>query len=574
MILKSWNTFAYFLKAYPLRGAAMVVALAVAGLLEGIGIAALLPLITILTNSGELGDSKIGTLVSGLFSGLGLTPDIPIILVFIVGIMFLKAVVTMAAITQVAYSSAHVTADLRKTYLQTLLRASWLHYLTIRSGASANALGLESQRAALAFKQGCVALAFVIQILVYAVLAVFVSWKITIAALGAGALLVVILGFLTREARKAGKEQTDVFNRVLSLITEALQAAKPLKSMSKGTSLASMMEDDIRALQSAQRRMDLTDQSIWVLSEPLMLVFIAVGLYAALAFSALPIAELLFLAVLSLRLIMRVASAQRAYQSMAANESALQALKEKIDAADLAREDFSGVRKPGLTESVDVQNVTYAYGDKQVLKGVTMTFPVNRFHLIYGVSGAGKTTLVDLVTGLLQPQAGRVLVDGVPLPELDLVAWRGLIGYVPQDVYLFHDTVFANISLGDPAISREAAESALRNAEAWEFVEAMEQGLDTVVGERGAKLSGGQRQRLALARAIVHNPMLLILDEATSALDTETEKAVLKTIKLLSRQMTILAISHNPALAGSADHVYYLLDGRVENREKFENEFR
>jgi ATP-binding cassette subfamily C protein len=181
-----------------------------------------------------------------------------------------------------------------------------------------------------------------------------------------------------------------------------------------------------------------------------------------------------------------------------------------------------------------------------------------------GPSGSGKTTIIDLTIGLLQPEAGQVLLDGVPLPLINIMQWRSMIGYVPQETVLLHDTILHNITLGDPALDTASAEEALRAAGAWEFVARLPEGLDTVVGERGGKLSGGQRQRIVIARALINKPRLLILDEATSALDPESEEAVRQTMEALKGQLTILAISHNRALVQAADHVYQLGNGSAQ----------
>jgi ATP-binding cassette subfamily C protein len=146
---------------------------------------------------------------------------------------------------------------------------------------------------------------------------------------------------------------------------------------------------------------------------------------------------------------------------------------------------------------------------------------------------------------------------------LDIKAWRNMIGYVPQDTLLLHDSILHNVTLGDPKVSEQEAVLALKAAGAWEFVAPMPDRMDTVVGERGGKLSGGQRQRVVIARALVNRPRLLILDEATSALDPESEEAVRQTMERLKGQLTILAISHNRAMVQAADQVYQLVDGRA-----------
>jgi ATP-binding cassette subfamily C protein len=160
-----------------------------------------------------------------------------------------------------------------------------------------------------------------------------------------------------------------------------------------------------------------------------------------------------------------------------------------------------------------------------------------------------------------------VLIDGVPLSEIDIADWRHKIGYAPQDTVLLHDTILNNVTLGDPELDEADARRALEQADAWEFVESMPEGLQTSVGERGARVSAGQRQRIMLARALAHRPRLLILDEATSALDPDSEAAICETLRGLRGQLTIVAVSHQPALAEFADAVYRLSEGQLEGTE-------
>ena len=180
-----------------------------------------------------------------------------------------------------------------------------------------------------------------------------------------------------------------------------------------------------------------------------------------------------------------------------------------------------------------------------------------------GPSGAGKTTIVDLIVGLIRPNSGEVWMDDVPLADVDFHAWRGKIGYVPQETILFHDTILANVTLNQPGFKASDAEAALRVAGAWNFIAAMPEGLYTPAGERGGKLSGGQRQRIAIARALIREPELLILDEPTTALDPSTEAEICETLRKLSGSVTIFAISHQPALMEVADIVYRVEDGTV-----------
>jgi ATP-binding cassette subfamily C protein len=231
--------------------------------------------------------------------------------------------------------------------------------------------------------------------------------------------------------------------------------------------------------------------------------------------------------------------------------------------AQAAVEVLPGGRTPALEREIRLAGVGFAYEQEWVLREADLVIPAGALTVITGPSGAGKTTVADLIIGLLQPGTGDVLVDGVALHELDARRWRETIGYVPQETLLLHDTVAVNVTMGDPAASRDDVRAALQAAGAWEFVSALPAGLDTVVGERGLRLSGGQRQRLALARALVRRPVLLILDEATTALDPATERAICDTLRRLRGPMTLIAICHHGHLVEVADRVYRVANGRA-----------
>jgi ATP-binding cassette subfamily C protein len=214
-----------------------------------------------------------------------------------------------------------------------------------------------------------------------------------------------------------------------------------------------------------------------------------------------------------------------------------------------------------LETAIRLDRISFAYGKKAVLQNVSLTFRAGMITAIVGPSGSGKTTVVDLVIGLLQPNEGHIWLDDLPLAQIDLQQWRHWIGYVPQESWLLHDTVYNNVTFGDPELGEKDTTEALQAAGAWEFVKAMPEGLKSTVGESGSKISGGQRQRIAIARALVHKPKLLILDEATTALDPENEMAICKTLGELRGKLTILAISHQPAVLNVADRAYRLENG-------------
>jgi ATP-binding cassette subfamily C protein len=193
--------------------------------------------------------------------------------------------------------------------------------------------------------------------------------------------------------------------------------------------------------------------------------------------------------------------------------------------------------------------------------------PPHAVTTVLGASGAGKTTIADVLIGLNRPDQGRVLVGDIDLEEIDTVAWRRQLGYIPQETVLFNDTIGNNVTLSDEAISQDSVIAALKAADAWDFVSALPGGIDYVIGVRGSRLSGGQRQRLSIARALCNNPQFLILDEATSALDRETAVEIANGIRKLIGEKTILAITHQPIWVDAADRVYEMRAGVVKSAE-------
>jgi ATP-binding cassette, subfamily B, bacterial len=214
--------------------------------------------------------------------------------------------------------------------------------------------------------------------------------------------------------------------------------------------------------------------------------------------------------------------------------------------------------------AVRFEDVRFSYASgPEVLRGLDMDIPAGETHAVVGLTGAGKSTIVKLLLRLYEPTAGRVTVDGVDVRDLTFGDLRGAIGLVSQDVYLFDGSVRENIAYGDPDAPAERVEEAARLAEAHDFITALADGYDTVVGERGQKLSGGQRQRLSIARAIVRNPAILVLDEATSAVDNETEAAIQRSLESVSRDRTTLVIAHRLSTVRNADRIHVLERGEV-----------
>jgi ABC-type multidrug transport system fused ATPase/permease subunit len=257
--------------------------------------------------------------------------------------------------------------------------------------------------------------------------------------------------------------------------------------------------------------------------------------------------------------------------SLQANQSLLLSLVPAVRRVDEYTETATAFREGSGTgllrkfsDSVELRDVTYSYDPEHpVLLHVSLNVPHGRSTAIVGASGAGKTTIIDLIMGLLLPESGDVLVDGTSLRDVRLEDWRRQIGYVPQDASFFHATVAANIAWGFEGASLDDIVEASRLANADEFIRAFPDGYDTIIGDRGMRMSGGQRQRLGLARAIVRRPSILVLDEATSALDAESEEKVQSAVERLSSTLTVLTVTHRLATVRGCDLIHVFENGTL-----------
>ena len=560
-----------FFKTYPLQSAITVVALIFAGILEGFGLSALVPLFTIVIGGQESmpatgathSASSLEQIVREIFGAVGLTPTIGVLLIVFVACMVLKAVLVLAANKRIGYTVARVATDLRLDLIRALFRTRWEYFIRQPVGRFTNAVATEASRASKAYLSVISIIAALVNAMVYAVIVLMVSWQATLAAIGAGLVILYLFRFLITKARQAGNRQTKLLQSLVAHMTDSLVMIKPLKTMARENLADAVLRKKAKNLKKALKKQVFASQSLAAFQEPVSMAFLALGLYIALVYWKFPVANVFMVMFLLSKLLKKLQKVQKMYQSMVKVESAFWSLKDKTQAAQRAQESLTGTYEPALTRSIRLENVSFAYDESLILENVSLRFPAGSFTAIVGPSGGGKTTVVDLVTGLLRPGQGQICIDDTPLEKIDLKKWRRMIGYVPQETLLLHDSILMNVTLGDKDLTAEDIEEALRDAGAWEFVSNLPQGMHSVVGERGQKLSGGQRQRIAIARALVHKPKLLILDEATTALDPESEAAICETMQKLGGGITILAISHQPALLKVANQAYRLQNKAV-----------
>lgn len=561
----SLGLITYFMKSYPRRSILMVGCLLFAGLLEGVSIATLIPLLSVLS-AAESGNSRLVAVLTGFLRICSLEPTLGVLLAVIVLSMTLKAACTWLAMRQVGYTVSHVAAALRMSLISALLKARWSYFTSQPAGRFAHAITIEAFRASSAYYEASIAIACLLQIAVYILAAILIAWRVAILAIVFGVGMMFALKGLIKVTRRASFKINELGKSLVVRLTDALQGIKPIKAMARENEFLPLLEAETQGINKTQQSVVIANETLKALQELLMISVLAIGVYVATTFGNTPLPSLMLLAFLFYRLAGRSNLLQQSYQKIVTYEAGFWSLRNGIMLAESEREETSGVASPPpLIDGITFDSVHFGHDkNKPILKGVSFVIPAGTFVAIEGPSGAGKTTVADMIIGLMKPDSGVVCVDGVPLKNINVHEWRQMIGYVPQEMFLFHETVLRNITLGEKTISRAAVEKALRAAGAWDFVSQLPNGMDSTLGERGSKVSGGERQRIAIARALVRNPRLLILDEVTTALDPKTEAGICRTLKDLRNEVTIVAVSHQRAVTEAADLVYRLKDGTIE----------
>jgi ATP-binding cassette, subfamily C, bacterial len=554
-----------FIRRYPFQSVFLAVALLLAGIADGIGLSSLLPALQLAmtTDAPEASQNEFAQRVHDVLANAGITPTLGLLLAVILGAIVIKNSLIFIAEQRIGYIAADVATELRMNLLAAVIASRWSFFTRQSTGALANAMATEAWRAAQAYVFAVRVLAALIEATVYTAVAVLVSWHATVLCFAAGAMVLSASHIFVRIAHRAGGKQTHWYRSLLGTLSDVLQSVKTFKAMGRDKVAEDVLTLETGKLRSALRRQVLGEAGLEGAQESLLALVIVGGIFVALVSFHVELATVTFMAVVLGQTLKRIGKVQKQYQKVMTCESAYWALDATIKEAQAQAETGDGTQRVALDKNIEFDSVSFSYGEHRILDKVSFSIPAGVITCLVGDSGSGKTTIADLVIGLITPESGTIRVDGHDLASLHVHSWRHSIGYVPQENLLLHDSILHNVALGDPSLKREDAERALKIAGAWDFVSRLPDGVDSVVGERGTLLSGGQRQRVMIARALAHHPKLLILDEATSALDSATEAGICATLRSLRGQLTILAVSHQSAMADIADEVYRVELGKL-----------
>ncbi len=526
----------------------------------------LVPLLDVLGGQAEDRNPIVQHLVAAL-RAVGLPLSLGSLLSVFVALIVLRSLVQHARERLRASLQHRVVDTLRQRCFAGLLGVEWRWIAMGRQADHANLLLTDVSRVGVGLYFGLSLLASLATSLAYVGTAMALSWQMTLLAMLSGGLVFGALAGHRRAALRLGQNLGSANRALQGTIQESLAGIKLTKILGTEARHLEHFRQTTQQLRDEQLRFQAStslSRAGFQIGGGLLL---AAYLYAGLTLALTPLPELLVLVMVFARLIPLFLSAHQDYHHWLHAMPALGEAERLLDACRQAAEPDAGADAPPIPvlESIDLEGVTLRYEgrDQAALDGISLRFPAHTTTAIMGPSGAGKSTLADVLMGLLTPDSGAVKVDGTEIDPARRMAWRRSVAYVPQDVFLFHDSIRANLLWGDARATETEMAEALRRAAA-DFVFELPLGLDTMVGDGGLRLSGGERQRIALARALLRRPSLLILDEATSALDTGNEARIRRAIEQLHGSLTAVIIGHRLPTLEHADQVIVLDAGTVK----------
>lgn len=551
------------------RGKAVVslLLLIVLGLAQGIGLLMIIPLLHLIGFGAAADSGGVTAFIARSLAWLGLTLTLPAILCVYVALVASCAVASRFRDVLNMEIVQGFTYFLRNDLYEDLTRVDWLSFTRTRAADITHVLSSGMEMVGAGTQQLFLLVSTLVIAGVNLAVAFSLSPAMTAMALGIGVLLLLLLRSFNRQALHSGEELHQARQEMFAVVTDHLSGMKVAKSYGLEKLYAQHFRWATGRLVDQFIRFARLSAATRMLNDIGGAIALSILFLGAVEVIHLPAAYVLVLAFLFARLLPQLSQSQQCYQrirNMLPSYGAVLAMQARLAQGQEPR--HIPVGQPiSLKQAIEFRGVSFRYDQagQDALQQVDILVPARQMTAITGPSGAGKSTLADLLLGLLTPYRGEVLVDGVPLDGPRLHDWRGVVGYVPQETFLFHDTIRANLQLAQEDAGEAELWRVLQLAAAAEFVSRLPQGLDTVVGDRGVRLSGGERQRLALARALLRRPALLLLDEATSSLDLENEARIQQAVQRLQHDLTVVVIAHRLPTIRMADRIVVLEQGRV-----------
>ena len=549
------------------RAVLFVVLILLTGLLDGTAMALLFPLFAHV-GIGDVPLNPITRLIDDAFDFVGLEQTLGTVVLVVIGAFVVQYGVFTLQSWMAAQMQTEYMTSWRVRLFKAFEEARWSYFVANRSGDLINSIVSESVRVAYSFMLVNQVLAAIVVNIVYLTIAFIAAWQVTTMLLVTAGIVLFVTWGIVRHGEKIGKDITSHMNDLIGFTNEIFAGMKLVKASGAERAMGAQLSRIAKELARDYFWMNFHPPLLRTIFETIAVSALVGILVIGTSVINIEVGAIVVVVAMFIRLYPRVSTLQTNSQALFVQLPAIAGVQRQLDEARRCREVLddrplpNGIGK-NQPPAIEVANLCVRYDRKPVLKSVDMSIQAGVSVGIIGVSGAGKSTLIDTLLRLVEPSSGSVTVDGCPVTDLPVVAWRRAIGYVPQETFLFNTSVRENIRFGNERVSEESIVAAAKAAHAHGFISELANGYETELGDRGVRLSGGQRQRIGLARALVGNPMLLILDEATSALDSVAEGEVMKAITKLHGTMTVIMVAHRLSTVRAADCIFVLREGKI-----------
>lgn len=533
-----------------------------AALAEGLALAALIPLLDVMSGraSGEL---------ERLWRAIDWQPQ-PMALLLLCLALFV-GLAGLAAFTRSLSEilgldvKTRVETAIRERMTDALLAMEWTAFVKLRQGDVSKAMVLEGMQVGTGAMYVVSALGAGLAATCYLLISFAVAPDLTVIALAFGVLGGAVYMLASRSVRQYADRLSHLAGDIGDRSAELFGNLKYFRATGQEQELRHRAADLFDTYGRTYLKSQAFAPALRGGIEVLAALFIAGFLFFHLGIRGGSVAEILIFLAVFYRMVPRLLNAQSYLFQARTHLTWLDTYDARLSAARQASQSATGLATPRFERVIRFKDVSLSFPgqERPTLKSINLDIPRGQCIALVGPSGGGKTTLTDLLTGLIRPTEGSIEIDGQELNELEQTAWRSRIGLVMQEPLMLHASIATNVAMRSQGVDRRRVEEALKAADAWEFVSQLPDGIDTITAERGARLSGGQRQRIAIARALYREPAILILDEATSALDSLAEERIQAVVDRMRHRMTTIVVAHRLKTVRSADCIAVLANGEI-----------
>lgn len=534
------------------------------GILEGFGVTAVIPIFSFIDKGKADSTDMVSQLIEKFFGFFNLPFTIKFLLIFIVVIFLVKSIVLFLT----NYISARITKNYEKKtrgeLLNLTLKSDWNYLLKQKIGYLNQILSVDVENSSAMLTYISYILITMANLIIYSLLAFNVSSFIAILTILFGIVIFFVFKPLLYKNKLLSQKVSELYKDIAHYVDEVVLGLKSIKSMHLENQIINYGNKHFEKMRNLNIRMAFLTHLTSALLQPMGIILI-IGIFAyAYKLSAFSFASFAVIIYAINKIFINIQAAQGQLNRITTFEPYLSAIVNYKKEANSYKEADIGEKGFSFDKNLEFKNVDFAYKiDKGILHNISFSIEKGEMLGIIGPSGAGKTTITDLLLRLFNPDKGDILLDNIPIKNIRLSEWRRKIGYVSQDAFLINDTIENNIKFYNDKISHDSIIKASKMANIYDFIENLPDKFDTIVGERGMILSGGQRQRIILARVLATNPEILILDEATSALDNESEMLIQKAIENFKGSVTVIAIAHRLSTIMSADNILSIDSGKI-----------